>query len=352
MGAGNIVAEYIWIDGYGNLRSKARTLSRDSDSPPWNDISYIPEWNYDGSSTKQADGDDSEILIKPCAIYKCPFRIHKEESYTNILVLCDTYKPNGDPHSTNNRYLAKEIFDKNIHEKPWYGLEQEYFLINKNTNLPLGMKKDYDNTLEQGHYYCGVGSKNSYGRNIIDQHYEACLFAGLKVSGVNAEVAPGQWEYQIGPVEGIEAADQLYIARYIMERITENYDVIISIHPKPIPGHWNGSGCHTNFSTEKMRQYNSQCNGLDNIHAAIKKLSSKHKEHMIVYGKDNQLRMTGKCETASYDQFSYGVGDRGASIRIPNSTYNDKCGYFEDRRPSSNMDPYLVTSIILKTITE
>ena len=339
-----IIAEYIWIGGNGELRSKARTFELDDDNGLPNPL---PEWNYDGSSTGQASGKYSEVVIKPCTVYSCPFRRNN-----NILVMCDTYNPDGTPLTGNNRYLAKQIFDKKLDEQPWYGIEQEFFIIDNTTGKPLGFPLTKDPN-PQGQYYCSVGSQNAFGRQIIDILYEHCLFAGLNISGINAEVAPGQWEYQIGPVEGINAGDELYIARYILNRISEKHNVTIDMEPKPIKGDWNGSGCHTNYSTKSMREgtiqrYN-ETTGLEYINKAIQKLSLKHDDHMKVYGTGNELRMTGEHETSSYDKFSYGVGNRGASVRIPNVAIKDGKGYFEDRRPSSNMDPYLVTSILFKT---
>jgi glutamine synthetase len=270
------------------------------------------------------------------------------------LVLCDTYKPDGTPLSNNYRPQAEKIFNEYYLEQPWYGLEQEYFIINPNTNLPLGFRGFETNpnsdsfTQPQGQYYCSVGAGNAFGRKLVNLHYEYCLKMGLGISGINAEVAPGQWEFQIGPVEGIEAADQLMIARYVLIRLAEDFDLKITFHPKPLSGDWNGSGCHTNFSTYKMRSEN----GLDVIQSAIEKLSKKHDEHMKVYGTDNNLRMSGEHETAKFDEFSYGVANRGASVRIPNEIYKNKKGYFEDRRPSANCDPYLVCSKILETCCE
>ena len=335
-----IIAEYIWIGGDGEVRSKARTLDYND---PIKLHDCLPEWNYDGSSTKQASGQDSEVIIKPQAIYKCPFR-----RGNNILVMCDIYEPTGKPLKDNNRHWAKQLFDKNLDAKPWYGMEQEFFMFSNNTEKPLGFPAT-GNPNPQGQYYCSVGSQNAFCRELIDLHYDYCLYAGLTISGINSEVAPGQWEYQIGPVEGIDAGDQLYISRYILQRVSEKFNISINIEPKPILGDWNGSGCHTNYSTKFMREGTLEKTGLEYINAAVEKLSFKHDEHMAVYGTGNELRMTGKHETASFDKFSSGVANRGASIRIPNTTMDNNKGYLEDRRPSSNMDPYLVTAIIFKT---
>jgi glutamine synthetase len=330
------LAEYIWIGGNNELRSKCRVMDGyDRDS-----ISFYPNWNYDGSSTGQAIGSDSEVIMKPRAVFKCPFR-----GGDNRMVLCDTYLPNGEPHITNHRAGAVEIFDKKVEEEPWFGLEQEYFLVDLKTGKPLGCEYSIP---EQGPFYCGVGGGNALGRDIVEDHLEKCLYAGLRVSGINTEVAPAQWEFQIGPSVGIEVGDHLWMARYILNRVCENYGVRVDLTPKLIK-EINGSGCHANFSTKAMREGIPEKTGLEFIDEAIMKLSKKHIEHMMIYGEGNKERMTGHHETASYDEFSFGRANRGKSVRIGNDTINNKKGYFEDRRPASNCDPYLVTAKIFET---
>lgn len=321
------IAEYIWLGGENELRSKTRVLEQNYP---------VPDWDYDGSSTKQADGASSEVILKPSAIFKDPFR-----GENDILVLCSTYRPDGTPLSNNHRDWAKKIFDAAPDEEPWYGLEQEYFIYDVVTKLPIG----FNEAGKQGQYYCSVGSRNAFGRNIVEEHMQACIKAGVNISGINAEVAPGQWEYQVGPCTGIDAADQLWIARYILERVSEIYNVYICLEPKPLNGDWNGSGCHTNYSTKKMREQG----GIDEINKAIQLLGEKHTDHMKIYGSGNELRLTGKHETSSFHAFSSGIANRNASVRIGNKTVNEGRGYFEDRRPSSNMDPYLVTAKIFET---
>lgn len=328
--------DYVWLGGHGELRSKTRVIYDDIN--PFN-IEQIPVWNYDGSSTDQADGGSSEVFIYPRSVFKCPFR--KEDSY---IVMCDTYTPDNIPLKDNHRHRAQEIFDKYADQIPWYGLEQEYFIYDRETNLPVG----FDPAKTQGQYYCSVGAQNAFCRVISEEHLDACLFAGIKISGTNAEVAPGQWEYQVGPVEGIAAADQLWVSRYILEKITEKYNKYIVYDPKPIEGNWNGSGCHTNFSTAAMRTEG----GYDVIIASMDKLKAKHLEHMEIYGANNKMRMSGLHETSKYDNFNYGIASRKASVRIPSETIRNKMGYFEDRRPAANMDPYQVTAKILETIME
>jgi len=332
------VIEYIWLDGNNELRSKARVIYDHI-----KDLRDIPKWNYDGSSTNQANGGDSEIIIVPRNLFRDPLRTGRG---CNYLVLCDTYKHDATPLEQNKRIWADNIFNQKKEEKPWYGLEQEYFIIDNSTKLPLGYFSDN----KQGQYYCSIGPKNAFGRNIVEEHLQACLSAGIKISGINAEVAPGQWEFQIGPCEGILAGDHLWVARYLLIRLSEKYNYTINFNPKPLKGNWNGSGCHTNFSTLNMREGSVDKTGLYYINDAINKLSVKHLEHMELYGTGNEERMTGEHETASYEKFTSGIANRGASIRIGNENYKNKKGYFEDRRPSSNMDPYLVTGILFKTI--
>jgi glutamine synthetase len=308
-------------------------------------IDTLPKWNFDGSSTGQAPGDDSEVILKPCRIFKDPFRPYDTN---NILVLCDCYTPQGEPIETNTRYKAAQLFEKYKDEEIWYGLEQEFTLFNLDERTPLGWPVSGMPIRPQGPYYCSVGPENNFGRAITDSMYKACLYAGINISGVNGEVMPGQQEYQVGPCVGIDAGDQLMMSRYILQRVCEDFQVYCTLFPKPITdGEWNGAGMHTNVSTKKMREDD---NGLEIIKQAIYKLGAKHAEHIAVYGEGNELRLTGKYETASINDFSYGVANRGASIRIGRDTEAEGKGYFEDRRPSSNADPYLVTGKIMETI--
>ncbi|GAQ84191.1 Glutamine synthetase [Klebsormidium nitens] len=334
-GVTKIIAEYVWIGGHKlDLRSKARTLEG-----PVTDPSKLPDWNYDGSSTGQAPGDDSEVILKPQAIYRDPFR-----KGANILVMCDTYTPGGEPLPTNHRFAAAEVLEKVKEHVPWFGIEQEYTLYQAGTNWPLGWPKGgYPGP--QGPYYCGVGADKAWGREIVNAHYKACLYAGINISGINGEVMPGQWEYQVGPCVGIDSGDQLWMSRYLLERVTEMADVVLTLDPKPIPGDWNGAGCHTNYSTKEMREKG----GMAAIEEAISKLAIKHVEHIECYGEGNERRLTGKHETASMESFSWGVANRGASIRVGRDTAQKGYGYFEDRRPASNMDPYIVTAKIAET---
>ena len=326
------ICEYIWIGGNNDefktdLRSKTKVLETE------NNLFIIPEWNYDASSTNQAlSNGNTEGILVPVAIYKNPLR--EINGYDSLLVLCETYDSNRVPLTNNTRCNAAKLFASKPDEEPWFGLEQEYFIFKS--------KKDEQTLTNSKMHYCGFSSHLE--RQIVEKHFRLCLEAELTVSGINAEVANGQWEFQIGPCEGIKSGDQLMIARYLLEKVAEEYGVIISYEPKP-SYHANGSGCHTNFSTKKMRELG----GITEIYEAINKLEQNHKEHISLYGKDNHFRLTGEHETASYKQFSYGIGTRNTSIRIPNDVVKNGCGYFEDRRPAANIDPYLVTSKIFET---
>lgn len=338
------VYEYIWQDNDRNFRSKTKVTNSCIKNITSNEDAI---WNYDGSSTGQAPGSDSEVYIRPVAIYKDPFR--KSERFNsdkicfeNYLVLCDTWLPNGEPHSDNTREISTKIFQDTYEHEPMFGIEQEFFFINPDIKKPLGFHNDME---KQGPYYCGVGKNKCYGRNLAENILFNALYCDLNITGMNFEVAPGQCEFQICDT-GIKVCDDLLILRYIMVRTAEDHNIQINFHPKPVEGDWNGSGCHTNFSTKSMRGNG----GLEHILTAIKKLEKKHGEHIECYGIDNDKRLTGKHETADINTFSYGVADRGASIRIPRFTNRDKKGYFEDRRPASNMDPYVVCSKILDTI--
>ena len=244
---------------------------------------------------------------------------------------------------------AAKAFEGREDEEIWFGLEQEFTLFNLDERTPLGWPQGGMPARAQGPYYCSVGPENSFGRHITDAHYRACLFAGINISGTNGEVMPGQQEYQVGPCVGIDAGDQLMMSRYILQRVCEDFQVYCTLHPKPIvDGDWNGAGMHTNISTKAMREEG----GLEVIKKAIYKLGAKHKLHIENYGEGNELRLTGKHETASIEKFCYGVANRGASIRIGRDTEAEGKGYFEDRRPSSNADPYVVTGLIMSTIME
>lgn len=331
-----VMAEYIWIDGYqptAGLRSKTKILDKKITS-----VAELPTWGFDGSSTLQADGTDSDCMLKPVWICKDPIR-----GGDNILVMNEVCNPDGSPHSSNTRSHLADLDKKFKSEEAWFGIEQEYTLMDG--TQPLGWPDEGYPERPQGPYYCSVGSENVAGRDMVEDHMHLCLEAGLEISGINAEVMLGQWEYQVGPLGPLEVSDQLWIARWLLERIGEDYGVRVDLHPKPIKGDWNGSGAHINYSTKPMREPD----GLSVINEACEKLGQNIEKHIEAYGADNEQRLTGKHETCSIKEFRYGVSDRGASIRIPMDTHNDGCGYLEDRRPASNMDPYKACAALIDT---
>ena len=402
--------EYLWLGGNdGDLRSKTKTLEG-----PIRRLADLPSWNYDGSSTNQAPGIDSEVILVPRAIFRDPFRatpadkerhLRDEETASgadvtsaskrgpqqgpaqaalasvsaalrasapplddskaledgddlgapvlggcrNLLVMCDTYTPQGDPLPSNTRAAAARIFSLPhvAAEEPWFGIEQEYTLLDAKTRWPLGWPSG-GFPAPQGPSYCGVGSDYMYGRAIAEAHYRACHYAGVDVSGLNAEVMPAQWEFQVGPCVGVSAGDQLWVARYILQRVCElTGSTVVTLDPKPVPGDWNGAGAHTNYSTRSMRE--RHLGGMREIERAVGRLKNRHDEHIAAYGSGNERRLTGKHETAAMSEFTWGIADRGASVRVGNETYERGCGYMEDRRPSANCDPYVVTMLLAKT---
>ena len=328
--------EYIWLDGYQptqSLRSKTQVRENFGGT-----LEECPMWSFDGSSTEQAEGGDSDCLLKPVAIYPDPDR---QNAY---LVMTEVLNADGTPHVSNGRATIDDDDDDF-----WFGFEQEYFLWDTDTDLPPGFPRG-GFPGPQGPYYCSVGASNTFGRDFVEEHLDICLEAGLNVEGINAEVATGQWEFQIFAKGAHDAGDQIWLARYLLERTGEKYGYAINYHPKPLGDtDWNGSGMHANFSNAAMRDLGDEA-----VFTKICENFGRHIErHMSVYGAYNDQRLTGKHETQSIDQFSYGVSDRGASIRIPVSTVVDGWkGRLEDRRTASNADPYKVAAAIIKTSKE
>ena len=328
---GKIKAEYVWLDGrespMPHLRSKIRVLEA-----PKKGKLIPPQWNFDGGSTYQAGLEDSDTILSPVRVYANPFL------EDGVLVLCEVFNQDGTTHVSNTRRELESLQGKDA--EMWFGFEQEYTLF-LDENTPLAW---HDGEPEQqGDYYCGVGTENAFGRDISNTHLDMCLKAGIDLYGTNAEVMPSQWEYQTSPNAPLKAADDLWMSRYILERVTEKAGVFNSFHPKPCKGEWNGAGCHTNFSTKWMRS------DYHYVVEAINRLEGRHSSHLEVYGAWNSQRMTGNCETSSYDTFTAGKTDRSASIRIPLATTKDG-GYLEDRRPSANMDPYRVCARLIKSV--
>jgi len=341
--SGKIIAEYVWIDNDWKeeayvaprgLCSKSLTL----DSAP-RSVADLPVWSYSGE-------DEDDIMLVPRRIYRDPFR-----RGNNILVLADTHEEpgegtgmlHGNPTSYNTRAPCEAVMFRAASDDPWFGIEQEYYLLDINTGWPLGWP---ENAFPGQHdaYYLAIGANKAPGRDVVESHYLACLFSGVKIGGINSEVAPAQWEFQVGPCSGVEAADDLWMSRYILRRVCELFQVDVTFDPKPVQG-WAGIGCHTNFSTTATRQ---KPGGLDAMKDQIEKLRPLHSKHMQSYGEGNELRLSGEQCTASMSDFSYGIGKRDASIRISSKIAALGCGYYEDRRPAANMDPYVVTRCLVE----
>ena len=322
--------EYLWLDGCTptQIRYKTKVVK------DFGKTDEAPVWGFDGSSTEQADGNSSDCVLKPVRVYPNPLEVNSS------IVLCEVWNVDDTPHSTNTRYLLDDTLqfvESDIDE--WFGFEQEYTLFVNET--PLGWPV-VGEPKPQGDYYCG----RNVGEYISKEHLNVCIDAGISICGTNAEVMLGQWEYQIGAGGSIHMSDDLWVARWLLERICEKHGVNVSLHPKPQEGDWNGAGCHTNFSTAEMREEGGDLK----IGEAIEKLEPKHQEHIEAYGVDNDQRLTGLHETCDINTFRWGVSDRGASIRVPWQVHRDGKGYLEDRRPASNCDPYVVSQKLIETI--
>jgi len=341
---GCVMAEYIWLDAHQTPRSKTKVMTARPTK-----VSDCPVWNYDGSSTEQAEGHNSEINIVPVALFEDPFR-----GFPHVMVLTDAYNAWDDqPAIGNTRAACAEVHEKYKKLDAWYGIEQEYTLmktakVGEKSTIPFGFNADDSEPAPQGPYYCGAGTGCAIGRPVADEHLAKCLAAGVKVAGINAEVMPGQWEYQVGPCRGMEIGDHMAMSRYLMLRVTEGHGCTVSFEPKPMDGDWNGAGCHTNFSIDSMRK----AGGFEVIKKVCEAFGKVRDEHIAEYGEGNEKRLTGECETCSIKDFKFAVADRGASIRIPRTAEKTGKGYMEDRRPAANCDPYRVAARILKTTGE
>lgn len=359
------VLEYLWLDGYAhnsdhpsdvaNIRSKIKVVEDKEDEEDWlEEGAEIPKWSFDGSSTMQATGHKSDCILNPVYICRNPLRqafggnlfIRGAHPYNqSFIVLCEVLNASGTPHSSNTRSKLMKQWERFKDHKMWFALEQEYAIYDEYGENPYNWPdKGYPSP--QGRYYCGVGADVAWGRQISDEHLEACLFAGLPMTGTNAEVMPSQWEFQIGPGEAPTIADQHWVARFLLNRIAEKHRATIKLDPKPEKGDWNGTGCHINFSTEDMRQKLTE----QDVVAICAKLEERRHIHLEVYGKNNHERLTGKHETCSISQFRWGEADRGASIRVPPGVLQAGKGYLEDRRPAANCDPYEACGILMETV--
>lgn len=341
------LAEYVWLDGdqpTQRLRSKTRVVPLRKHGTV--DISTFPVWSFDGSSTYQATGTDSDLILQPVRFVRDPLR-----GTNHYLVLCEVLDPDGTPHATNTRAHLRQALQTANGAEPWIGFEQEYTLFANGT--PLGWPVNgYPEP--QGPFYCGVGADRMFGRTLVESHVAACIDAGVMLYGVNAEVMPGQWEFQIGyrgvddeSADPLTVSDHLWLARWLLMRLGEEHGIVASFEPKPVKGDWNGAGAHTNFSTKTMREPGA---GLGAIRVAMARLGDNHDAHIARYGAGLAERLTGQHETCAINEFRGGIADRGASIRVPRHVAEQGHGYLEDRRPGANCDPYVVSRMLLDTI--
>jgi len=344
--------EYIWIDGNDTktLRSKVKyqTLLLSKHGNPMELLNTLPEWSFDGSSTNQAETENSDCILKPVNIFQNPMDT-RQSQMQSVYVLCEVYNLDGTPHESNTRNALREAIDSlENDENLLVGVEQEYIFINSATRKPYGWDKyDDDVPPPQGDYYCGIGAETNKMRHMVEHHANTCLQSGISLEGFHPEVMLSQWEYQIGVGSPLHIADHLWMSRFLLQRIGERMDISISYDPKLVDGDWNGSGAHINFSTRYMREESDM--GYMNLLCA--NLQDTHSDAIKAYGKENDKRLTGKHETSSIDKFTWGESDRSSSIRIPASTIkNEGKGHLEDRRPSANVDPYEAFSYLASTV--
>ena len=312
--------EYVWLDRYQPelfLRSKIKATSEDN----------IPDWSFNASSMQQVGTGSVECLLLPVQHYESPFAF-------DYIVLCQVQRADHTDHPSNTRAAASEV----VTDEWWFGFEQEYYLTHTDGTI-LGWERGDPHSEN----YCGVGASRIAGREIAEEHLLACLEAGIALTGINAESGLGQWEYQCFG-RGIKAADDLWVSRYILNKIAEKYGVCVNYHPKMKKAGYYGSSMHTNFSNEAMRTKGDKAI----FDEMCRKLGKCHDQAIAAYGLDHDMRLTGKHEMQVITKFSHGVSDCGVSIRTPVYTLEHGWkGYLEDRRPSSNADPYLVVAHIV-----
>lgn len=337
--------EYIWLDGNDSksLRSKVRYVNL---TPDDNMISSIPEWSFDGSSTNQAKTEDSDLILKPVRVFQNALESRQGPA---LYVLCEVYNTNGTPHKSNTRNRLAKNIQVAPNQGLWVAVEQEFVLIDPATGKPLGWEKYEDGKPpSQGKYYCGVGADTLMSRQLMDGFMSILPQSGIMLDGYHPEVMLSQWEYQTAAGSPLDVADKLWMTRFILQRMSERMGIAISYDPKPVEGNWNGSGAHINFSTRYMREESD----MDYINLLCANMEETHKKAIKSYGHGNDKRLTGKNETSSIKKFTWGEGDRSASIRIPISTImGGGLGHLEDRRPSANMDPYEAFSYLVPAIS-
>ena len=354
-----IKLDYVWLGGEGtqNLRTKVRYEVIDVENPqqaptPDELFSQIPEWSYDGSSTEQAETENSDLIIRPVKIFGNAFQANRGRGVPAYFVFCEVFNQDGTPHESNERAKLREVLDSvdpENDQQPIFGIEQEYVFWDPENDIPSGWKWNEEESMGEspsvdGSYYCGVGGDSILHRQLAESHTELCLQTNIPMAGFNSEVMKSQWEYQLQPLPALDAADCLWMSRFVLERIAETRGLGVNLDPKPVEG-WNGSGGHINISTTKTRE-----GTMDDVEQLCKDLGESHDDLISVYGEDNNKRLTGEFETSSIESFSYGQSDRTTSVRIPLITINNDSGHVEDRRPASNMNPYTALKTLVQTL--
>ncbi|XP_065170276.1 glutamine synthetase 1, mitochondrial-like [Atheta coriaria] len=323
------LADYFWVDGTGtHFRSRTRTLDKQPKC-----VEDLPAWHVDGSKTNESDCDaeQQDVRLLPVAMYNDPMRRGGAK-----LVLCESYTMDYKPTKSNTRSKCCDMYTKTMNHQPLFGFCQQYMLMQID-GKPLGWPGGGAQLPSTGAYYCGVGARNSIGREIVEAHARACLYAGVGLSGFNSEQIASKWKFETKPTKGIKAPDDIIVGRYLLQRIAAEFGVDASFNPKGVKK--GGSDLHVKFSTSFMAEQN----GIEQILAAAEALAKKHKAHMSIYN-SRKTKHRGK-----FKKFTWGMGDRGYSVRIPFDVQSAGCGYLEDRRPAANSDPYAVCTAIMKT---
>lgn len=344
------VAEYIWTDSDGNVRSKAKTITSVPSGP--DDCSI---WMYDGSICGQAALKDSDVYLVPRAVFKDPFR-----GPPHVLVICESVTQDMSPAPGSFRADAAEACDRHGGCEPWFSFEQEYCLMkvgcmgegfDEGTPYGFGEEEDDTDVAAEGNFYCGAGGDKicECQRALQDDHYALCLAAGVKIASAHAGCGVGSGVFTVGPCTGVSVGDHMTVARWILKVASEAYadHFYPSFHPQPAEGR-RGCAMNAAFSARQTRSEG----GLGVIEKCCRALSRRTREHLAAYGLDNDKRLVGKNGASDINHFNYAVSDRTSSVMIPRNVAVTGKGELVDRRPGANADPYRVCGLIITTVGE